>query len=65
MTARTLFLPAAVVEQSRSAFHPHVSVGTGYLRTDNPARAFGSILNQREFDVGLDRPLHVEEILVA
>lgn len=45
---------AAVIEQARSAWLPQVSVSGRYLDTNSPMMAFGSILNQRAFNFGLD-----------
>lgn len=44
----------ALVEQARSAWQPHVSVQGRYTSTNSPMMAFGSILNQRAFNFGLD-----------
>lgn len=44
----------ALVEQARSQLWPHVSLSGGYTQTNSPMLAFGSILNQRAFDFGLD-----------
>jgi len=44
----------AGIEQARSAFLPHVQVGSDYVWTDNPVRVFGAALNQGEFDFGFD-----------
>ena len=44
----------ALVEQSQSAWLPQVSVAGRYSETNSPMMAFGSILNQRAFNFGLD-----------
>lgn len=44
----------AGLTQARAAFSPQLQFQSSYLRTDNPMLAFGSILNQRAFDPGLD-----------
>lgn len=44
----------ALVDQARSAWRPQVSVQSRYSATDSPMMAFGSILNQRAFNFGLD-----------
>jgi outer membrane protein len=43
----------AGLEQANSAFWPRLQVQTGYIRTDNPMLAFGSILNQRAYSSSL------------
>lgn len=40
--------------EATSAFYPRVDARLGYARTDNPAQAFGMILNQRRFSFDLD-----------
>lgn len=54
----------ALFEQSRAAWLPQVSVQGRYTATDSPMMAFGSILNQRAFDFGLDfnRPGTVDNL---
>jgi outer membrane protein TolC len=44
----------AVVAQSQSAWLPQLSVAGRYTETNSPMTAFGSILNQRAFNFGLD-----------
>ena len=44
----------ALVDQSRSAWLPQLSLSGRYTGTNSPMMAFGSILNQRAFDFGLD-----------
>lgn len=44
----------AMIEQARAAWMPQVSVSGRYTQTDSPMQAFGSILNQRAFNPGLD-----------
>lgn len=44
----------AVIEQARAAWLPQASVQGRYLETTSPMMAFGSILNQRAFNFGLD-----------
>ncbi|HVR36710.1 MAG TPA: TolC family protein [Methylomirabilota bacterium] len=44
----------ARLEQANSAFWPRVRLESGYTRTDNPMRVFGSILNQRAYRSSLD-----------
>lgn len=44
----------ALVEQARAAWRPQVSLQGRYTDTNSPMMAFGSILNQRAFDFGLD-----------
>ena len=43
-----------MVEQARSAWYPQVSLQGRYMQTNSPMMAFGSILNQRAFNFGLD-----------
>ncbi len=45
---------AALVDQSGAAWRPQVSVTGRYTDTNSPMMAFGSILNQRAFNFGLD-----------
>lgn len=40
--------------EAASAFYPHVAVRSSYVRTDNPAQAFGMIVSQRRFSPALD-----------
>lgn len=44
----------ALVEQSRSAWMPQLSVASRYTVTNSPMMAFGSILNQRAFSNTID-----------
>lgn len=44
----------AGLEQANSAFWPKLQVQSGYIRTDNPMLAFGSILNQRSYSSSLN-----------
>jgi len=44
----------ALVQQAQSAWFPQVAVSGRYTDTNNPMMAFGSILNQRAFNFGLD-----------
>lgn len=44
----------AMVEQASSANLPRVTLGAGYMQTNNPMMAFGSILSQGAFDFSLD-----------
>jgi outer membrane protein len=44
----------ALTEQARAAWYPQLSVQGRYLETNSPMMAFGSILNQRAFNFGLD-----------
>lgn len=44
----------ALVQQARSAWFPQVSLSGRYTETNSPMMAFGSILNQRAFNFGLD-----------
>jgi outer membrane protein len=44
----------ALSEQARAAWYPQLSLQARYLETNSPMMAFGSILNQRAFNFGLD-----------
>ncbi|MFI4936788.1 MAG: TolC family protein [Caulobacterales bacterium] len=44
----------ALIEQADSAWMPQLSVAGRYTDTNSPMMAFGSILNQRAFNFGLD-----------
>jgi len=44
----------ALVQQAQSAWYPQLAVSGRYTDTNNPMMAFGSILNQRAFNFGLD-----------
>lgn len=54
----------AMVDQAQSAWRPQVSVSGRYTNTNSPMMAFGSILNQRAFNFGLDfnRPGHIDNL---
>ena len=54
----------AMIEQARAAWMPQVSVSGRYTQTDSPMQAFGSILNQRAFNPGLDfnRPGQIDNL---
>ena len=43
-----------MVAQARAAWYPQVSLQSRYTQTNSPMMAFGSILNQRAFNFGLD-----------
>ncbi len=44
----------AMVEEARAAWYPQLSLQGRYTQTNSPMLAFGSILNQRAFNFGLD-----------
>ncbi len=44
----------AMLEEARSYGMPQLSLKSSYMQTDSPMMAFGSILNQRAFNFGLD-----------
>jgi outer membrane protein len=44
----------AAIEQAHAAWYPQLSLEGRYLETNSPMMAFGSILNQRAFNFGLD-----------
>ena len=44
----------SMVAQARSAWYPQLSLQGRYTQTNSPLMAFGSILNQRAFNFGLD-----------
>lgn len=44
----------AGLEQANAGFWPRLQFQSSYTRTDNPMLVFGSILNQRAYDPGLD-----------
>ncbi|MEY4940066.1 MAG: hypothetical protein RIQ93_1801 [Verrucomicrobiota bacterium] len=44
----------ALVDQAQSAWRPQVTLSGRYTDTNSPMMAFGSILNQRAFNFGLD-----------
>ena len=57
----------ALVDQAQSAWRPQVSLSGRYTETNSPMMAFGSILNQRAFNFGLDfnRPGTVDNLNVT
>jgi outer membrane protein len=44
----------AMIDQARAAWYPQLSLQGRYMETNSPMMAFGSILNQRAFNFGLD-----------
>ncbi|HVU35071.1 MAG TPA: TolC family protein [Opitutaceae bacterium] len=54
----------AVVTQAQSAWLPQLSLSGRYTDTNSPMMAFGSILNQRAFNFGLDfnRPGQIDDL---
>ena len=54
----------ALVQQAQSAWYPQLTVSGRYTDTNNPMVAFGSILNQRAFNFGLDfnRPGQIDNL---
>lgn len=44
----------ALIQQADAAWLPHLSLAGRYTETNSPMMAFGSILNQRAFNFGLD-----------
>jgi outer membrane protein TolC len=44
----------AMIEQANAAWRPQIMLNGRYTQTDSPMMAFGSILNQRAFNFGLD-----------
>lgn len=44
----------AGLEQAEAAFWPKLQIQSSYTRTDNPALAFGNVLNQRSYRPSLD-----------
>ncbi|HTL66981.1 MAG TPA: TolC family protein [Lacunisphaera sp.] len=44
----------AMVQQARAAWYPQLLLQGRYTQTNSPMMAFGSILNQRAFNFGLD-----------
>lgn len=44
----------AMIQQAQSAWRPQLSLSGRYTDTNSPMMAFGSILNQRAFNFGLD-----------
>lgn len=57
----------AMIEQANAAWLPQLSVGARYTDTNSPMMAFGSILNQRAFNFGLDfnHPGRIDNLNVA
>jgi outer membrane protein len=57
----------AMIEQAQAAWYPQVSVQGRYLETNSPMMAFGSILNQRAFNFGLDfnHPGRIDDLNAA
>lgn len=54
LAERRITAAQAGLEQANAAFWPRLQMQTSYTRTDNPMMAFGSILNQRDFNAGMD-----------
>lgn len=54
----------AMIEQANAAWMPQLSVSGRYTDTNSPMMAFGSILNQRAFNFGLDfnRPGKIDNL---
>jgi outer membrane protein len=54
----------SIVQQAQSAWLPQVTLSGRYTDTNSPMMAFGSILNQRAFNFGLDfnRPGHIDNL---
>ncbi|MDP3069464.1 MAG: TolC family protein [Opitutaceae bacterium] len=54
----------SMVDQAQSAWRPQVSLSGRYTDTNSPMMAFGSILNQRAFNFGLDfnRPGNIDNL---
>ena len=44
----------ALVQQAQAAWQPQLALSGRYTDTNSPMMAFGSILNQRAFNFGLD-----------
>ena len=44
----------ALIDQAHAAWYPQLSLQGRYMETNSPMMAFGSILNQRAFNFGLD-----------
>jgi outer membrane protein TolC len=51
---RRIAAAQAGLTQARAAFSPQLQFQSSYLRTDNPMLAFGSFLNQRAVETGMD-----------
>lgn len=65
MAARERYLGAeAMLVEAKSYGAPQLSLESSYTRTNSPMMAFGSILNQRAFDFGMDfnRPGDVDNL---
>ncbi len=62
--ARRIALAEAVLAEARSYRLPQIGLQSSYTQTDSPMMAFGSILNQRAFDFGLDfnRPGRIDNL---
>ena len=57
----------ALVDQAQSAWLPQLSLAGRYTDTNNPMMAFGSILNQRAFNFGLNfnHPGQVDDLTAS
>lgn len=57
----------SMIEQANSAWQPHIGVSGRYMDTNSPMMAFGSILNQRAFNFGLDfnHPGRIDDLNLA
>jgi outer membrane protein TolC len=57
----------AMTEQARAAWYPQLSLQGRYAETNSPMMAFGSILNQRAFNFGLDfnHPGRIDDLNAA
>ncbi len=57
----------AMIEQANAAWLPQLSVSGRYTETNSPMMAFGSILNQRAFNFGLDfnQPGRIDNLNLA
>src|SRR5512145_766293 len=56
---------ASGVEQARAGFFPRVDLSEGFMQSNNPVYAFGSLLNQGRFtaaDFAVDRLNHPDAI---
>ncbi len=54
IAAQRIAAAQAAVEQANASFWPRVQLQSSYSRTDNPMRAFGSILNQQAYKPSLN-----------
>lgn len=54
LAQQRIFAAQAGLRQANAAFSPQLQFQSSYLRTDNPMMVFGSILNQRSYNSGLD-----------